>query len=371
MQEDIIYKLKTLQSIEPEEAWQADRKRKLMEKISVFGVKNDIFLSSGDIYSEKPRFSFKNLIPNRLAVSFTSFAIILTSSILTVGASQSSLPGDALYPVKKAGEQVKLAMTSEENKPKVEIEQAGKRLEELAKVSQNMSDSEQHNKVETLVAEFQAKVDSANTHLGELSEKGKTDNSVQVAAVAKVVNAQSEKYSEALQKTAQNLPEVVKEKVAVQVADATKTTEKTNISALLVMVEANDDTNSEEIAALVQKTVEKAEVKVTELSAQTSSAVVTQAACSADDIKNDVAAADSTCALKDLSAGNVVIAEEAQKELDKAKENLNNNNLVDTVKSVAAVTEMAATIGTASNTVQIGTVAGAYTADTANTDVSQ
>lgn len=365
MQEDIIYKLKILQSIEPEEAWQADRKRKLMEKISVFGVKNDIFLSSGDIYSEKPRFSFKNLMPSRLAVSFTSFAIILTSGIFTVGASQSSLPGDALYPVKKAGEQVKLAMTSEENKPKVEIEQAGKRLEELAKISQNTSDSEQHNKVEALVAEFQAKVDSANAHLGELSEKG--SNNVQVAAVAKVVNAQSEKYSEALQKTTQSLPEVVKEKVAVQVADATKTTEKTNISALLVMVETNDDTNSEEIAALVQKTVEKAEVKLTELSAQTSSAVVTQAACSADDIKNDVATADSVCASKDLSAGNVVIAEEAQKELVKAKENLNNNNLIDTVKSVAAVTEITATIGTASNTVQIGTVGGAYTADTADT----
>ena len=340
MQEDIIYKLKSLQSVEPDEAWQADTKKMLMEKVSDFGVKNDIFLSAGDIYTAKPKFNLGSLIPNRFAVSFASFALILTSGVLTVGASQSSLPGEALYPVKKAGEQVKLAVASEQDKPKIEIEQAGVRLEELAEISKKASDSEQNQKVETLVAEFQAKVDSANTHLSQLSEKGKTDTTVQVADTAKIINEQSEKYTDVLAKTTESLPAPVKEQVAVQVADAAKTTAKTNISALMVMVETQEDKNAEEIAAKVQKTVEKAQVKVDELSAQTATAVVTQTACSIEDTKNKTASADSLCTSKDTNAGNVVIAEEASKKLEEAKENLKNSNLTDTLKSVSAVADI-------------------------------
>lgn len=344
MQENIIYKLKALQSIEPEATWQADTKRVLMKKTSVFGVKNDIFLSVGDIYSEKPRFSFASLMPGRLAVSLTSFALILTSGIFTVGASQSSLPGEALYPVKKVSERVKLALTSDQNKPKVEIEQAGRRLEELAEISKKSSDADQNEKFEALVAEFQSKVDSANTHLAELSEKGKTDNSVQVANVAKVVNEQSEKYTDVLHRTTASLPTPVNDQVAVKVADAAKTTTKTNISALMVMVETQEDGNSEEIAAKVQRTVEDAQVRVNELSVQAATAVVTQVACSAEDIRNDTSVADSTCTSKDTNAGNVVIAEEASKKLEEARENLKNSNLTDTLKIVSEVTEIAAQV---------------------------
>ncbi|MFA7171607.1 MAG: DUF5667 domain-containing protein [Candidatus Paceibacterota bacterium] len=346
MQEDIIYKLKTLQSIEPEAAWRADKKRKLIEKISVFGVQNDIFLSAGDIYTEKSKFSFASLMPSRLAVSLTSFALILTSGIFTVGASQSSLPGETLYPVKKASEQMKLALTSDQNKPRVEIEQAGKRLEELAEISKKSSDVNQNEKVETLVAEFQAKVDSANTHLGELSEKGKTDSTVKVAGVAKIVNEQSEKYTNVLKTTTEGLPTTVKERVATKVADAAKTTAKTNISALMVMIETQKEEDVEEIAAKVQKTVEEAQAKVSALSAQTAAAVETQTACSEEDVKNDTAAADSICTSKDTNAGNVVIAEEASRKLEEARENLKNSNLTDTLKSVSEVTEITAQVNT-------------------------
>jgi len=347
MQEDIIYKLKTLQSIEPEEAWKAEKKRKLIEKVSVFGVKNDIFLSSSDIYATKQKFNLGALIPNRLAVSFTSIVIVLTSGIFTVGASQSSVPGETLYSVKKASEQVALAVASQEEKPKIEIEQAGKRLEELAQISQKTSDANQHQKIEQLVADFQDKVDSANTHLSQLNEKGKSDTSVKVASTAKVVNEQSEKYTEVLQKTTDSLPETVKEKVAEKVADATKTTEKTNIASLLVMVESKEQQDTEDIAAKVQKTVEKAEAKVNELSVQTTTAVATQVVCSEADIKNNTAATDSVCSSKDKNAENVVIAEEAVKKLEEAKENLKNSNLTDTLRSVSEVTEITAQVSPA------------------------
>jgi len=343
--QDIIYKLKALQSIEPDQAWATAKKEDLLERISAFSSENDVFLNACDIYAEKKRFTLGSFFPSRLAVSMTSIALILTSGILTVGASQSSLPGDPLYSVKKAGEKVKLAVASEQDKPKIEIEQAGKRLEELEKISQKTSDASQHQKVEQLVAEFQAKVDSANAHLGQLNEKGKIDNTVKVADVAKVVNEQSEKYSEVLQKTTQSLPTEVQEKVAVQVADATKTTELTNLTALLVIVESPaDGQNTEELAAKVQTAVEKAETKVTEISSTAMG--IAPATCTIPEVTEEQVSAESTCTVNAPAADSAAVAEEAMKELEKAKENLNNNNLADTIKSVAAVTEMTSTVQT-------------------------
>lgn len=375
MQEDIIYKLKTLQSIEPDKAWQNEDKRKLMEKISVFGVKNDIFLSARDIYADKARFSFKSLFPNSFAVSFASIALVLTSGILTVGAAQSSLPGDPLYGVKIATEKVALAIASDQDKPKIEIEQAGKRLEELAQISQKSSDAKQHEKVEQLVAEFKDKVDSANTHLTQLNEKG---SGVQIASVAKVVNEQSEKYTEVLQKTTASLPETVKEKVAVQVADATKTTERTNIASLLVMVETNE--NQAEVAEKVQKTVEKAEVRVNELSVQTATAVATQqsvcALQNASEAETAIAGSETTttentCVSEDISAENVVITEEARKKLEEAKESLKNSNLTDTLKSVSEVTEIAAQVAPVTATTATTSTEVAPAAATTTENVSE
>lgn len=345
MREDIIYKLKTLQSIEPEEALKAGRKRKLMEKISVFGVRNDIFLSSSDIYTTKNKFALGSIFSNRLATSLASIAVVFASGIWTVDAAQSSLPGDTLYSVKKAGEEISLAIASEQDKPKVEIALAGKRLEELAEISQKTSDSNQQQKVEMLVEEFNEKVASANERLSQLNEKGKTDDKVKVASAAKIVNEQSEKYSEVLQKTAQNLPDVVKDKVAAKVADAATATEKVNLSSLMVMVESKEPQNTEEIVAKVQKTIEKAEVKVSALSVQTAASALSQfEACETANSNETETAASEICSAQDKTSESSVMTEEAIRKLEEAKESLKNSNLTDTLKSVSQATEIAAQV---------------------------
>lgn len=352
MQNDIIRQLKTLRSIEPEAAWKESAKGKLMEKVSVFGAAEGVFsIREMEI---KPKFDIRALFPSRMAVTFTSMVVVLASGILTVGASQSSLPGDPLYSVKKASEQVKLAVASEQDKPKIEIELAGKRLQELEEISRNGSDSDQHQKVKDLVAEFEAKVNSANTHLTELNEKGKTDTSVKVADVAKVVNEQSEKYSEVLQKTAASLPTAVQEQVKEEVAGATITTQKTNLAALLVIVESPEEQNSEEIAAKVQKTVENAENQlnvISEAAPQASTCTI---------VENP----ETACQVQENAASNVGMTEEAKIELEKAKESLKNNNLADTLKSVATVTEIASKVDSTAAASAVITTTAPENADT-------
>lgn len=348
MQSDIIKQLKALQSIEPDKAWQTAERGKLMERASAFVV-DDIF-TVREIQEEKPAFSLRNLFPSRLAVTMTSLALIITSGLMTVNASQSSLPGEKLYAVKKAGEKVALAVASEEDKPKIEIQQAGKRLEELAEVSKNAGDKD---KAEALVAEFQEKIDSANTHLEQLSAKGKTDTSVKVADVAKIVNEQSEKYTQVLQATAQAMPEEMKGQMAVQVADASVATQQTNLRALLVMVESPEETpiSQEEMAAKVQTAVDQTQAKIDVIALQTttSSTDCTEPVAEEPPVAQEPVEATETEGVCPLgtSAEDTAKTEEAQKEMDKAKENLKNNNLADTLKSVVAATQIASEVSAA------------------------
>lgn len=349
MNENIIFKLKALQSVEPEEAWVAENKRNLMERLPAFGVKNDVFLSSAKIFGAKHKFSLNFLVPRHLAISFTSLVVVLASGVITVGASQSSLPGEALYPVKKVGEQVALAVASEENKPKIEIEQAGKRLEELAQISQKSSDVDQQQKVEQLVAEFESKVSSANQRLSQLSDKGKGDSAMKdkVVSAAQVVTAQSEKYSEVLAKTTENMPGSVKDSVAVSVASATKTTEKTNMGALMVIVEAkNDGKLTEDETSKVQKRIEKMEESLKLLE----TAMLSEKSCSEVEKSGTllkvekVTETDETinCTKEEDLNNRKKLIEETKKELEEAKNKMNGKDLVGSLTVLASVTERVA-----------------------------
>lgn len=324
MQEDIIYKLKALQSIEPDELWMAEKKRRLLERFSVYGVKNDIFLSSKDVYSRTAKLDLRHLLPNGMAVSLASLTVLLTGGMVTLGASQSSLPGDSLYMVKRASEQMALAVASDQDKPKVEIEQAGKRLEELAQVSQMSSDAAQHQKVEQLVSEYQRKVTDANDHLARLS--GGSADKTKIADTAKVVTEQSEKYTGVLQTTTSSLPTTIKDKLAVQVADAAKTTEKVNISALMVMVETKGP-EDQEVANKVQATVANMEAKVNEAAAVPASPGAESCSGEADGETKIGAAAT----LPASGASSVA--------LDEAKAKLSNNDLMGSLESVATIIE--------------------------------
>jgi hypothetical protein len=366
MNENIIFKLKALQSVEPEEAWVAENKRNLMERLPAFGVKNDVFLSSANIFGAKHKFSLNFLVPRHLAISFTSLVVVLASGIITVGASQSSLPGEALYPVKKVGEQVALAVASEENKPKVEIEQAGKRLEELAQISQKSSDVDQQAKVEQLVAEFESKVNSANERLSQLSDKGKGDSAMKdkVVSAAQVVTAQSEKYSEVLAKTTESMPGSMKDSVADSVASATKTTEKTNMGALMVIVEAkNDGQLTEDETSKVQKRIEKMEESLKSME----TSIISEKSCSEAENDKTVLMQRETqkteetanCTKKeDLDNKKELIAE-AKKELEEAKNKMNGKDLIGSLNVLASVTERVARFETGDFTrEENGSVAG-------------
>jgi len=103
---EVIEKIKVLKQIKPEKKW--------------------VFLTKERILGKEPIF-FPFLKP--------AFAGLLFILIL-FGLSFTSLPGEPFYLIKKLVEKGQTAFVPEEERPKLELELANKRLEELSKIAE-------------------------------------------------------------------------------------------------------------------------------------------------------------------------------------------------------------------------------------------
>ncbi|MFA5652078.1 MAG: DUF5667 domain-containing protein [Candidatus Paceibacterota bacterium] len=104
-----------------------EEKSKMLHNLSLYADVHQPIPSTHSL------FSFFNISLNRkLAYVLTSIMITITLGGSAVYASEQSLPGDLLYPIKtKIAEPIKMAMaTTPKEKAKVEIELADKRLSE-------------------------------------------------------------------------------------------------------------------------------------------------------------------------------------------------------------------------------------------------
>jgi len=105
-EKEVIEKIKVLKQIKPEKNW--------------------VFLTKERILGKEPIF-FPFLKP--------AFAGLLFILIL-FGLSFTSLPGQPFYLIKKLAEKGETVFAPEEEKPKLELELANKKLEELSKIAQ-------------------------------------------------------------------------------------------------------------------------------------------------------------------------------------------------------------------------------------------
>lgn len=97
-----------------------------------------------------------------------AFATLIALMVLigSFGFAQNSLPGDALYPLKKIVERGQAIFVSKKELPSYNLEIANKRLEELTKIAQ----TNQVRKLAPAISEFQANVSQAAENLGKTRE---------------------------------------------------------------------------------------------------------------------------------------------------------------------------------------------------------
>jgi hypothetical protein len=156
-EKELISKIRQLRQIEPRKNWVILTKRRILgEPPSLGGLILDTF----------------KVFPRLILQYKLAFITLVLIGILagTFGFAQNSLPGDPLFPLKKIAERGRAIFVSKTEEPKVELEFANKRLEELVQIAQK----NQVKKLAPAIDEFQASISTAVEKLAKIKEPEKT-----------------------------------------------------------------------------------------------------------------------------------------------------------------------------------------------------
>jgi len=180
--------------------------------------------------------------------------------ITSVGASQNSLPGEALYKLKLFSEQAQVVITSsKENKIKLHVEFAGRRLNEMSELIDS-SVSEKEQKVEQAVDGFKKEINSVHEDLDSIKKKKvkKKKDSDKVVEVTKIVDEKAVEYQDALDQTVDKI-EVSKDKIK----EAKEAVNEVEAKAVEVLVEKHLSgelyISEEEVSETIQGKLDKAQ----------------------------------------------------------------------------------------------------------------
>jgi hypothetical protein len=216
----ILKTIKKLKKVEPNKKWLTRNRDLLMAVVeedvrrNAEQITNKVDVSAAETSNKKEKISLGAFFPSnntlmllRPAGAFLSISIVvLTSGIFTVSAAQDTLPGDTLYNVKLVSEKVQKALTpSEEEKAKLDITFAGKRIDELEQIiAEPESDEIKAEQVETVLQEFEENVNSANETLTEISQ---TEDHEEATLLAQDIDEKVSDYADALEVAVEKVEE--------------------------------------------------------------------------------------------------------------------------------------------------------------------
>jgi len=152
----LIGKIEILRQIRPRKNWVVlTKKRILGEERTLPGL-----------FSDSLRVFQGLFFQYRLALASLVLLFVLGG---TFAFAQKSLPGEPLFLVKKITEKTRAVFVAENERPKVQLELANKRLEDLAKIAE----TNDVRKLAPAIDEFQANVSEAAKNLTKAKTVGK------------------------------------------------------------------------------------------------------------------------------------------------------------------------------------------------------
>lgn len=209
---DLIGKIKGLKKVEPSKEWLVSARQDLMKEI---GFEEPMGFFGWLRHSES------------MALAFCLILIFIGGPWLTLKASQLSLPGELLYTVKRAGENVQSVTTLGDKKNQLQGDFACRRLEELARITGNEPFlNETDAKAKKVVVDFKDNLANFSQNIDTISKE---------QAVAVVI--QTKKIKDNLDKAQENAPSDIKE----DLAEAEETIKGINQQILAVLTADNQE----------------------------------------------------------------------------------------------------------------------------------
>lgn len=156
-------KLKALQSVKPDKKWVDFAKANIVSQEFEKGKSFSISHTANQVFG---LISNLSKTPQLVAV-YSSITAVVFGGFMVLSVARNAVPGDMLYAVKQAEENIKMAMIiSPEQKSVVQIEQASTRLDELDIVSKQVNNEE---KKLAAISETKKAIAEATREIAKLS----------------------------------------------------------------------------------------------------------------------------------------------------------------------------------------------------------
>lgn len=197
-------------------------------------------------------------------------AVVATSGwIATVDASHNALPGDWLYPVKRAAEKTKTVAASlvggEEAEAKARVENAKIRAEEVKKIVQDAS-GEKKEKVKDTINDLKEEIGSVNENLENIKADpgAKETHKIVKALKQQTINIKNtiDEVQTDLLTSSNNEDRVLSEELS-QAKDVVKGVEEKGVEVVVVKHLSGDETiTSEAVKEIIDETLKDAAFEV-------------------------------------------------------------------------------------------------------------
>jgi hypothetical protein len=263
---DLLHSLEAMkQQVKPDQDWKQSNREFLLSEIKTDVAERSIG------WKENTKLLIKQFLPTdairllrgpAIAV-FGIIFIAMGGSIASVSASDRSLPGDLLYPIKLAAEQTRLVFTTNKtDKLRLKTEFVERRVEEIKTVAAS-DDLNKPEKVKAAAENIKRDLNTVKTQLQEVRQVSAKEG----LEAAKLVDQKSAEIAQDLKEVKESSPSGDVKKT---LSEAQSAAANTGVVAVEVMIDTKNMQNSEvenqvSDAELTQSIKDSIQKKITEL----------------------------------------------------------------------------------------------------------
>ncbi len=189
----IKQQLSSLRKVQLDETIKADMLHSLRQDLS---VSEGVSFAKGKAFFVLAKQSFAAFSVKPIGIAAIVVAVIAGPSLATVSAARASLPGDALYSVKRNFEEFQLRFSfSETRRAEVQISHVANRLNELQRIAQEHAPSpEREQKLVLALAELEKNTTQVKETLAVVSKEQADVKNPEIVQLAKAIEQQTKEY---------------------------------------------------------------------------------------------------------------------------------------------------------------------------------
>lgn len=270
MDKHTINKIKLLKSIQPGREWSTQTRDILFSQIRAQGQAKmtkpskivGVWAYTSSTFSTAYQYSIGMLFERPLALAGT-LSVFVVGVVGAFFYAQTSIPGDALYSMKRTSEGLQTAFASPDNRAQLEIELADRRIGEMRAVSEkkDTAPEEKAKNVSELIAG--ASQNFANVKKS-LEDTKSVSTPKKMVEIAKLVQTKTTQYEKALTQLQSTTPDQQKNVLTQKINSALTDVRATESKALEVIVDKKDiaSVSDDEVKSQIEQHITQTQERV-------------------------------------------------------------------------------------------------------------